>query len=71
MKTTEAPPDCTLFEVQGAGEIAFSNNIKHATGTASGCLVEPSWSAYGFSGGVMDRKEMKRLRDHLDALLNS
>lgn len=64
------PPDGhVLFKVVGAGFLAISENIGHLCGDADGCSIQPSWSKYGYSGGVMDRKEMERLRDHLTVIL--
>lgn len=58
-----------ILEVPGAGWIAFGNNAGCRCGRATGCTVDPSWSQFGYSGGVMDRSDMRKLRDHLTELL--
>jgi hypothetical protein len=63
------PRNSIVFEVRGAGWIAFGANALSRTGKAIGCTVDPSWTKYGYSGGVMDRAEMIKLRDHLTAIL--
>lgn len=63
------PNDSTIFEVQGAGAIAIGNNLNWICAQAKGAQFEVSWSRSGFSGGVMDKKEMLRLRNHLNEVL--
>ena len=60
-----------VFAVSGAGWIAIGATAKNRCGTAFGVSVECSWSKYGYSGGVMDRSDMARLRDLLSELLGS
>lgn len=58
------------FEVQGAGFVRVGSNPYSRTGDAKGVHFSCSWGRAGVEyGGVMDRVEMERLRDHLDDML--
>ena len=68
-KLSHPPKDSAVFEIVGAGYIAFGSHTGCRCGKALGCTFDNSWNEWGYSGGVMDRKEMERLRDHLTAIL--
>ena len=70
-KRLESRENHACFEVVGAGQLAFGNSAKNRCGGAVGVSADCGWSRWEFSGGVMDRSEMIRLRDHLDSLLNT
>ena len=63
-------PIVRQFEVVGAGRIKLGNNAQWQCGDAIGVPFEVSWTKYGMSGGVMDRTEMRKLRDYLNELLD-
>ena len=50
-----------FFEVQGAGYVALRNTGISMTGSAHGISFDVSWSRFGYSGGVMDVSEIRRL----------
>ena len=58
-----------VFEVVGAGFVAFGESTGCRCGTATGCGVAASWGKWGYYGGVMDVSEMERLRDFLNERL--
>lgn len=58
-----------VLPVVGAGHIAVGQNTGSRCGAAVGVEIEVSWTKYGYSGGVMDRKDVAALRDYLTALL--
>ena len=68
-RLSNPPENSAVFEITGAGFIAFGSNTNHQCGKSIGCAFDNSWNEWGYSGGVMDRKEMERLRDHLTAVL--
>ena len=63
-------PVVRQFEVVGAGRVQLSGHAGWRCGQAVGVSFEVSWTKYGMSGGVMDRSEMRKLRDYLNELLD-
>lgn len=70
-RISNPPDDALVLPVSGAGWIAFGSSAGVSCGEAKGCSVDPSWGRYGYAGGVMDKADIRRLRDHLNTLLNS
>ena len=50
-----------FFEVQGAGHVALRNTGISMTGSSHGISFDVSWTRFGYSGGVMDVSEIRRL----------
>lgn len=63
-------PVVRQFEVVGAGRVQLSDHAGRRCGQAVGVSFEVSWTKYGMCGGVMDRSEMRKLRDYLNELLD-
>lgn len=53
------------FEVPGAGKIQISKEPTSMTGGAIGFSFGVEWGQYGYSGGVIDKKEAVRLARHI------
>lgn len=53
------------FDVPGAGKIQISNEPTSMTGGAVGFSFGVEWGQYGYSGGVIDKKEAVRLARHI------
>lgn len=60
--------DAFVVEIVGAGWLALSPNC--SCGHADGIAVDPSWSPHGYSGGVMDIKDMIAMRNWLTEQIN-
>ena len=61
----------TQFEVVGAGQVQLSNVAGWKCGKTVGVSFNVSWTNHGMCGGVMDRSEMIKLRDHLNSLIDN
>jgi hypothetical protein len=60
------------FDVKGAGILQFSNSCDIQCGGEVGFHIGTSWGKYRlFGGGVISRKEAKRLADHIYKQLNN
>lgn len=59
-----------VTEVVGAGWLEFGGSTKCCCGDAVGVVVNCSWSQFGYSGGVMDRRAVLELRDFLTKCLD-
>lgn len=59
------------FYVSGAGELIFGESINSSCGGVVGFHVGITWGRHGESGGVMDRKEAKKLADFILNQLNN
>jgi len=54
-------PDDLFVEVLGAGKMKISKSINHYCGGTFGFSIEPSWTAYGYSGGVMSHEDARKM----------
>jgi len=57
--------DSEFFEVQGAGKIQLGKSTVCETGTAKGFHIGVEWGAHGYTGGVLDVEEARRLADFI------
>ncbi len=61
------------FEVIGAGELKISGELEVSgpsrCGGARGVHIGVSWGRHEYAGGVMDKKEMRRLVECLQKYL--
>jgi hypothetical protein len=53
------------FDVPGAGKIQIGKEPSAITGGAEGFGFGVEWGQYGYSGGVIDKKEAVRLARHI------
>lgn len=61
----------TLYEVVGAGRIKIGANAYSICGGRVGFSIGVSWSEHGIDcGGVLPRREAKKLADRIYELLN-
>ena len=54
-----------FFKVVGAGKIEIGNDPNSVCGNVEGFSIGVEWGAHGYAGGVMDKKEAKRLADFI------
>ena len=60
------------YEVQGAGIVRLECRTHISScGTANGISVGVSWGKFGSAGGVMDKKDVKRLVKDLTCWLKN
>lgn len=65
-----SPSGQAAFNVAGAGTFLLGQ-WPCLTGGACGLSFDVSWGKYGYSGGVIDRKELTALRDYINAYLEN
>lgn len=53
------------FDVAGAGKIEIGKNCNSNTGKAFGFTFGVSWGRFGYSGGVLDREDAKKMADFI------
>lgn len=57
------------FHVDGAGVVQIGNSASCRCGQSVGVSIGVSWGTHGYAGGVMDRKEVRKMISHLQRLL--
>ena len=57
--------DSEFFEVQGAGQIQIGKSPNCECGTATGFALGVEWGSHGYTGGVIDAEEAKKLADFI------
>jgi len=64
-------PECEQFEVAGAGILQFNFDVFARCGKSAGIPVDCGWSKFGMSGGVMDVRDLIRLKNHIVGYLSN